>query len=123
VERALELISREVPDWSGGTRIGYSLHQFNQAHGERLLNRRTVVVVMSDGWDLGGRDLLIREMEDLNRRAHCVIWLNPLAGSEDYWPTCRGMQAALPYVDYFLPADTLQSLKRAGRTLSRVMVH
>lgn len=123
VDRALELISREVPDWSGGTRIGYSLHQFNQTHGERLLNRRTVVVVMSDGWDLGGRDLLIREMEALNRRAHCIIWLNPLAGSEDYWPTCRGMQAALPYVDYFLPADTLRSLKRAGKTLSRVMVH
>ena len=123
VDRALELISKEVPDWSGGTRIGYSLHQFNQAHGERLLNRRTVVVVMSDGWDLGGRDLLIREMETLNRRAYCVIWLNPLAGSEDYWPTCRGMQAALPYVDHFLPADTLRSLKRAGRTLSRVMVH
>ena len=123
VERALELISREVPDWSGGTRIGYSLHQFNQSYGERLLNRRTVVVIMSDGWDLGGRDLLVREMETLNRRAHCVIWLNPLAGGEGYWPTCRGMQAALPYVDYFLPADTLQSLKRAGRTLSRVMVH
>jgi len=123
VDRALELISREVLDWSGGTRIGYSLHQFNQAHGERLLNRRTVVVVMSDGWDLGGRDLLVREMEALNRRAHCVIWLNPLAGSDDYWPTCRGMQAALPYVDYFLPADNLRSLKRAGRTLSRVMVH
>lgn len=123
VDRALEIISREVPDWSGGTRIGYSLHQFNQAHGERLLNRRTVVVIMSDGWDLGGRDLLVREMEALNRRAHCVIWLNPLAGDDDYWPTCRGMQAALPYVDYFLPADTLRSLRRAGRTLSRVMAH
>lgn len=123
VDRALEFISREVPDWSGGTRIGYSLHQFSEAYGEKLLNRRTVVVIMSDGWDLGGRDLLIREMEALNRRAHCVIWLNPLAGSKDYWPTSRGMQAALPYVDYFLPADTLRSLKRAGKTLSRVMVH
>jgi uncharacterized protein with von Willebrand factor type A (vWA) domain len=123
VERALEIIAQEVSDWSGGTRIGYSFHQFNQAHGERLLNNRTVVVIMSDGWDLGGRDLLVREMEDLHRRAHCVMWLNPLAGGDDYWPTCRGMQAALPYVDYFLPADTLQSLKRAGRILSRLMVH
>jgi uncharacterized protein with von Willebrand factor type A (vWA) domain len=123
VEKALERIADEVPDWSGGTRIGYSLHQFNQGHGERLLNRRTVVVLLSDGWDLGGKDLLMREMAFLSRKAYAVIWLNPLAGDPDYEPLCRGMKTALPYVDYFLPADSLQSLKRVGRLLSRVMVH
>jgi len=123
VEKALERIADEVPDWSGGTRIGYSLHQFNQGPGERLLNRRTVAVLLSDGWDLGGKELLIREMAYLSRKAYAVIWLNPLAGDPDFEPLCRGMKAALPYVDYFMPADSLQSLKRIGRLLSRVMVH
>ncbi len=122
VEKALERIAMEVPDWSGGTRIGYSLHQFNQGHGERLLNRRTVVILLSDGWDLGGKDLLMREMVFLSRRAYSVIWLNPLAGDPDYEPLCRGMKSALPYIDYFLPADSLQSLKRVGRLLSRIMI-
>jgi uncharacterized protein with von Willebrand factor type A (vWA) domain len=123
VEKALERIAEEVPDWSGGTRIGYSLHQFNQERGECLLSRRTVVLLLSDGWDLGGKDLLMREMAFLSRKAYAIIWLNPLAGDPDYEPLCRGMKTALPYVDYFLPADSLQSLKRVGRLLSRVMVH
>jgi uncharacterized protein with von Willebrand factor type A (vWA) domain len=122
IEQTLERISCEVPDWSGGTRIGHSLHEFNQAYGERLLNKRTVVVIMSDGWDLGGRELLKREMEYLSRKAHCVIWLNPLAGDAEYKPVCQGMQVALPFVDYFLPADSLESLKKVGRTISRVMI-
>jgi uncharacterized protein with von Willebrand factor type A (vWA) domain len=123
LEKALERIAREVPDWSGGTRIGYSLHQFNRDQGLRLLSRRTVVVILSDGWDLGGKELLRREMAVLNRKAHCVMWLNPLAGDPDYEPMCRGMKVARPYVDYFMPADSLQSLKRVGRLLAKVMVH
>lgn len=123
MEKALERISQEVPDWSGGTRIGYSFHQFNQTHGSRLVNKRTVVVIMSDGWDLGGKQLLKREMNAISREAHCLIWLNPLAGDPDYKPVCQGMRIALPYVDHFLPADTLESLKRVGRILSKVMVH
>jgi hypothetical protein len=121
LDKALHMISREVPDWSGGTRIGYSLRQFNEQHGARLLNKRTVVVIMSDGWDLGARDLLKREMETLSQKAYCIIWLNPLAGDPEYKPLCRGMQTALPYLDYFLPADSLESLKRVGKTLSKVM--
>lgn len=121
IEKALERISHEVPDWSGGTRIGHSLHQFNQAYGEGLLSKRTVVIIMSDGWDLGGRELLRREMETLSRKACCLMWLNPLAGDPEYRPVSQGMQTALPYVDYFLAADSLQSLKRVGRILSRVM--
>jgi len=121
LDKALRMISREVPDWSGGTRIGYSLHQFNEQHGARLLNKRTVVVIMSDGWDLGARDLLKREIKTLSQKAHCIIWLNPLAGDSEYKPLCRGMQTALPYLDYFLPADSLDSLKRVGKTLSKVM--
>jgi uncharacterized protein with von Willebrand factor type A (vWA) domain len=122
IDKAVERIAREVPDWSGGTRIGYSLHQFNQDHGRMLVSRRTVVVILSDGWDLGGKELLRREMAELSRKAYCVIWLNPLAGDPEYQPVCHGMRIALPFVDYFLPADNLMSLKRVGRLLSRVMV-
>jgi uncharacterized protein with von Willebrand factor type A (vWA) domain len=122
IDKAVERIAREVPDWSGGTRIGYSLHQFNQDHGRMLVSRRTVVIILSDGWDLGGKELLRREMAELSRKAYCVIWLNPLAGDPEYQPVCHGMRIALPFVDYFLPADNLMSLKRVGRLLSRVMV-
>lgn len=122
-EKVLSHMAQEVPDWSGGTRIGFSFHQFNEKHGQRLLNQRTVVVVLSDGWDLGAKDLLRREMAQIRRKCHTVIWLNPLAGDPDYEPLCRGMNTALPYVDHFMAADSLQSLKRVGRLLSRVMVH
>jgi uncharacterized protein with von Willebrand factor type A (vWA) domain len=122
-EKVLSHMAQEVPDWSGGTRIGFSLHQFNENHGQRLLNQRSVVVVLSDGWDLGAKGLLKREMEYLSRKCHKVIWLNPLAGDPDYEPLCRGMNTALPYVDHFMAANSLQSLKRVGRLLSKVMVH
>jgi hypothetical protein len=122
-EKALERIAQEVPDWSGGTKIGYSLHQFNQTHAQRLISQRTVAIILSDGWDLGGKELLRREMETLARKAYCVIWLNPLAGDPDYQPVCQGMRTALPYVDYFLPADSLHSLQQVGWLLSRVMIH
>ena len=123
VDKAIEGIAEAVPEWSGGTRIGYSFHQFNEGQGERLLNRRTVVVILSDGWDLGGKELLKREMAVLQRKAYCVIWLNPLAGDPRFDPLCQGMRIALPYVDYFLPANSLQSLKKVARLLSRVMIH
>ena len=122
VEKALSRIAGEVPDWSGGTRIGESLQQFNERYGQRHLNRRTVVVIMSDGWDLGARSLLQKEMQTLSEKVHSVIWLNPLAGDPEYRPLCRGMQAVLPYVDHLLAADSLQSLRRVGRVLSKVII-
>jgi len=121
VEKALSRIAGEVPDWSGGTRIGESLQQFHERYGQRHLNKRTVVVIMSDGWDLGARSLLQKEMQMLSGKVHSVIWLNPLAGDPEYRPLCRGMQAVLPYVDHLLAADNLQSLRRVGRILSKVM--
>ena len=123
LDKVVARIAREVPDWSGGTRIGFSLHQFNETHGQRLLSQRTVVVVLSDGWDLGGKDLLRREMRHLRCNCHSVIWLNPLAGDPDYELLCRGMNTALPYVDHFMAANSLQSLKKVGSLLARVMVH
>jgi uncharacterized protein with von Willebrand factor type A (vWA) domain len=121
VNKVLELIAHEVPDWSGGTRIGQSLKEFVERYGRRHLNKRTVVLIMSDGWDLGARKLLTREMEMISSKVHCIIWLNPLAGDPAYKPVCGGMQAALPYVDYFLAAESLRSLKKVGRTLTKVV--
>jgi uncharacterized protein len=122
LDRILQLVSAEVPDWSGGTRIGHSLHQFNAKHG-RLLGRRTVVVILSDGWDLGGKELLRREMATLSAKTRSVVWLNPLAGEPAYQPLCQGMRIALPFVDFFLPADSMESLQQVGRLLSRLLVH
>ena len=120
-EKAIKRIAATVPDWSGGTKIGLSLHQFNQNHGARLLHSRTVIVIMSDGWDLGGKEMLRREMENIKRKANSVIWLNPLAGGPNCRPFPAGMKIALPYTDYFLPANSLENLKRIGKILSRAL--
>ena len=122
LDKALDMISETVPDWSGGTRIGDSLKQFNERYGQKHLNRRTVAVIMSDGWDLGAKQVLRKEMETMAQKVHAVLWLNPLAGDPEYKPLCKGMQTVLPFVDRLLPADSLQSLRRVGRSLSRVML-
>jgi hypothetical protein len=76
---------------------------------------------MSDGWDLGAKNLLRKEMEVLSNSVHSVIWLNPLTGDPQYASLSKAMETVLPYIDHLLPADNLQSLKRVGRTLSKVM--
>ncbi|MCS7312110.1 MAG: VWA domain-containing protein [Acidobacteria bacterium] len=106
------------PQWSGGTRIGECLRTFLDYCGDALLNRRAVVVIVSDGWDTGDIELLEACMEELHRRARSIIWLNPLSGSPHYEPTCRGMQAALPYIDLFAPAYDLESLRDLARSLA-----
>ena len=100
----------EVRDWSGGTRIGESVREFNQTWG-RLVDRRTIVLLLSDGWDTGEPDVLAQEMLTLKRRSARVIWLNPLLGNPSYEPLTRGMAAALPLVDHFAAAHNLSSLR------------
>jgi len=100
----------EVRDFSGGTRIGESLAEFNRTWG-RLVNRHTIVIVLSDGWDTGEPELLSAEMLALRRKAGRVIWLNPLLGNPSYEPLTRGMAAALPLVDHFAAAHNLSSLR------------
>lgn len=121
VEEVLDRLSETAPDWSGGTRIGQSLRQFNREHGEGLLNRRSVVVILSDGWDLGAKEMLRREMAAIHGKAGCVVWLNPVAGDPDVQTLCRGMRTALPYIHHVLPADSLRSLMRAGHVLAGVL--
>src|SRR5262249_20282453 len=99
-----------VRDWSGGTRIGESLAQFNR-EWSHLVDRRTIVIVLSDGWDTGEPELLAGELLRIKRRAGRVIWLNPLLGNPSYEPLTRGMAAGLPLVDDFGAAHHLASLR------------
>lgn len=114
---ALDELSQAVPGWSGGTKIGESLDSFVQNHASKMLNKQTVVLIMSDGWDTGDTELLAESMRKIQRKAAKVIWLNPLAGNPNYEPTVKGMQAAMPFIDIFAPAHNVESLRAVGRML------
>lgn len=118
VEDALDRVALEVADWSGGTRTGEALAVFNRIWGRRVLGRGAIALIISDGWDRGDPLQLDREMARLRRTAFRVIWLNPLLGSPHYRPLTRGMQAALPYLDEFLPVHNLNSLEALVAKLS-----
>lgn len=109
-ERALARLSTQVRGWSGGTLIGMSLATLN-AEWPRLADKRTVVVILSDGWDTGEPEQLAAALATLQKRAARLIWLNPLMGNPAFQPLTRGMQAALPFVDVFAPAHDLASMR------------
>lgn len=117
VDRSMVEITRSVPDWSGGTRIGGTLKRFNYDWARRILSRGAVVLLISDGWDRGDPQLLAKEMARLQRSCYRLIWLNPLLGTPDYEPLTRGMMAALPFIDDFLPVNNLASLEALARHL------
>jgi uncharacterized protein len=121
VTRAVEKLSLMAQGIGGGTRIGESLATFNRWHARRVINSRTAVMIVSDGYDTGEPDQLGQEMRRLRRRCKRVIWLNPLIGWRDYAPQARGMQAALPYVDLFAPAHNLASLAALEPYLVRIL--
>jgi uncharacterized protein with von Willebrand factor type A (vWA) domain len=121
IANALEQISAGILGWSGGTNIGRSLQTFNRNFAPSIVTHRTVVVIISDGWDRGDVSLLELEMQTLKRRCKKVIWLNPLLASENYEPLCKGMQAALPYIDLFLSVHNVDSLITLGRTLQKMV--
>jgi len=118
LDLALKNVGLLVNDWAGGTRIGESLKMFNFEWGRRVLGHGAVVLVISDGWDRGDVELLKREMARLKRNCHRLIWLNPLLGAPDYEPLTRGIQAALPYIDNFLPVHNLASLEDLANRLA-----
>jgi uncharacterized protein with von Willebrand factor type A (vWA) domain len=119
-DSAIAAVTDEVQDWSGGTRIGESLHTFNRRWARRVLGHGAIVLVISDGWDRGDPALLAREMERLQRESYRLIWLNPLLGAPGYEPLTQGILAALPYIDDFLPIHTLASLEALAEILNRV---
>ena len=120
VDQTVDEVARAVPDWAGGTRIGQALKTFNYQWSRRVLGGSAVVLIISDGWDRGEPELLAREASRLRRSSHRLIWLNPLLGSDEYQPLTRGMQAALPYVDDFLPVHNLNSLEALANHLNNL---
>ncbi|MFW6042097.1 MAG: vWA domain-containing protein [Chloroflexota bacterium] len=123
LERALHDVSHSVEDWSGGTRIGAALKRFNFEWARRVLGQGAVVMLISDGWDRGDPELLRTEVARLQRSCYRLIWLNPLLGSERYEPLTRGIQAALPHVDDFLPVHNLASLEDLAQHLQQLDEH
>ena len=117
-DAALARAAAEVFDWDGGTRIGESLKSFLDEYGHGGVARGAVVVICSDGLEVGDPELLGEQMARLARLAHRVVWLNPLKDDPAYEPLARGMIAALPYVDVFASGHNLASLEQLGRELA-----
>ncbi len=100
-----------APDWSGGTRIGSALKAFIDEYGRRGMARGSVVVIVSDGWEIEDPDLVGRMMEQLSRLAFHIIWVNPRKAAAGYRPLVGGMAAAMPYVDTFVSGHSLRALE------------
>ena len=113
--KTLQELSESVPHWSGGTRIGESLNQFVEQHSKRYLTPKTVVLIMSDGWDTGEVEVLEKAMQIIHKKAHKVIWLNPLAGNPNYEPNTACMEKAMPYIDVFNAGHNVESIKNLKR--------
>jgi len=114
VDAALNRVMASVDDWSGGTRIGEAIEMFNRRYARRVLSHGATVAIISDGWDRGDAAQMRRAIARLQRSCHRLIWMNPLMGAPGYEPLTLGLQAALPFVDDFLPAHNLANLEALG---------
>jgi uncharacterized protein with von Willebrand factor type A (vWA) domain len=114
---SLAEVANHARGWGGGTNIGQALAEFNRHYGREMLHSKTVMIILSDGWDRGDASAMREQIADLRRRVDRLIWLNPLLGSADYQPLCRGIETALPYLDHFLPAHNLASLANVAELL------
>jgi uncharacterized protein with von Willebrand factor type A (vWA) domain len=120
IDEAIAEVTKVVEDWGGGTRIGDAVKTFNYRWARRVAARGAVVLIISDGWDRGETQTLRQEMGRLQRSCFRLIWLNPLLGLPDYEPLTQGLQAALPFVDDFLPVHNLESLETLGHALAQL---
>jgi uncharacterized protein with von Willebrand factor type A (vWA) domain len=118
-DAALARAARRVRDWSGGTRLGAGILEFNDRWGVRGMARGAVVVILSDGWDRGDPDVLSEQMARLARVAYRVVWVNPLKASPGFVPLAGGMAAALPHVDEFVEGHSLASLEQLVEVIAR----
>lgn len=120
IEKTLSQLSGTVHNWSSGTQIGNCLKQFNDQYAKRVLCGTSTTIVLSDGLDTGEPELLSEELIKIKRRTNRLIWLNPLKGMNGYEPTAKGMSAALPNVDIFQSAHSLNSLLELENYLAYV---
>ena len=116
-DKALKRAADRVVDWSGGTRLGECVRNFNDEWGVRGMARGAIVVVLSDGWDRGDPELLSQQMQRLHRVSHRLIWVNPLKVSPGYAPLARGMAAALPHVDHFVEGHSIEAMEELTRVI------
>ena len=117
--QAFDIISERVPQWSGGTTIGSCLHGFTQKYGHSMLDKKTIVLILSDGWDTGDQQVMRSAMKTIHKRTKKVVWLNPLAGNKNFSPDVLGMKTSLPYIDVLAPAHNLDSLKKVLKDLGK----
>ena len=118
LERALEQARATVPDWSGGTRIGQTLNEFNRTFGRRGFARGAIVLVVSDGWDRGDPQMLAGEVRRLQLQARWLVWINPRPMMIDDQPLAIGMRAAMPYIDEFVPGHDPRAVAGLGRLIA-----
>ena len=119
IDLALEQVTAAVEDWSGGTRIGESLFQFNRHWSRRVLGQGAIVLLISDGLDRDAGRGLHGEIDRLHKSCRRLIWLNPLLRFDGFQPKSQGIQAILPCVDEFRPVHNLQSLGELIEALNR----
>ncbi len=119
-DEALARAAQEARDWDGGTRIGDAVREMLARYGKGDIIRRAVVVICSDGLDVGEPELLASQMARLHRLAHKIVWLNPLQENPDYQPLARGMAAALPYVDLFSGGHNLAEIEKTCAAIGRL---
>lgn len=118
--RALARLSLLADGFGGGSRIGASLDQFSRTYARRFVDGRTVLLILSDGYDTDPPQHLAAALARLRKRGCKIIWLNPLKGWADYAPVAQGMAAALPYLDLFYPANRLADLAALEQELARL---
>ncbi|MFN4164829.1 MAG: vWA domain-containing protein [Ferrovibrio sp.] len=118
VDKALAAVSEKVPDWSGGTRIGATLEEFNRLWSRRVLGQGAIVLLLTDGLDREGGKGLAREIERLHKSCRRLIWLNPLLRWDGFEPKAAGIRAILPQVDDFRPVHNLSSIADLAAALS-----
>ncbi len=118
-DASIKAASGAVADWSGGTRLGATLREFNDRWGIRGHGRGAIVVIVSDGWDRGDPDELEEQMKRLHRVTHRLIWVNPLKHTDGYAPLARGMAAALPHTDDFIEGYSFDSLENLAAVITR----
>ena len=117
-EAAIQRAAAAAPDWSGGTRIGAALRDFNDRYGRRGMARGAVVVILSDGWERADPALVAREMERLGRLAHRIVWVNPRAAAPGFQPRTGGMLAALPHCDALVSGHSLSAMDELAAALT-----